>query len=161
MSKDKKELFKKVEGRLFAYKDLQIQINEYDIRIEEEMAEYRGCGAISYDERTGPTFNISRSVENEILSKEKRIEELQDKRDKLKREKRRIENAMTCLDIIETEFVNKYYNHRGKVNMNYIATSMHMDRSSCYRMRDEIVYKIMSLLHPEIMREGLPLLEII
>lgn len=154
---EKKELFKKVEARLFAYKDLQIQINELNLRLEEETEDYRGCGAICYDEKSSPTFSITSSVENEIVSREKRINRIKKLIDTKIIEKKRIENALTCLDIIETEFVNKYYNHRGKISMNYIAMSMHMDRSSCYRMREEVVYKLMGMLYHELNYEGLPM----
>ena len=61
-----KELFKKVEARLHNYKYLQIQIDNLELDIEEIKNDYRGCGSISYDERTGSTYNISRTIEDEI-----------------------------------------------------------------------------------------------
>ena len=73
-------------------------------------------------------------------------------------EKKKIENALTCLDIIETDFFNLFYNTMNKNNMNYISMKMHIDRSHCYRMREKIVYKIMSMLYPSIVTENMPLL---
>ena len=64
---NKKELFKKVEGRLYNYKNLELQINNLELDIEQEKNDYRGCGSRSYDERTGLTYNISRTVENEVI----------------------------------------------------------------------------------------------
>ena len=145
---DKKELFKKVEGRLHNYKYLQIKIKNLELDIEKEKNDYRGCGAISYDEKTGITYNISRSVENEVIAKEKRLGKLM--QDKLEKEieKKKIENALTCLDMNETNFFNLFYNSKTKNNMTYIGLKMHMNRSNCYKVRERLVYKIMGMLYP-------------
>ena len=76
MAIDKKKLFRETEGRLHNYKYLEIQIRSLELDIEREKNDYRGCGAISYDERTGITYSINRSVENEVVAKEKRIGKL-------------------------------------------------------------------------------------
>lgn len=158
MTKDKKKLFRETECRLHNYKYLEIQIKNLELDIEREKNEYRGCGAISYDERTGVTYNINRSVENEVIAKEKRIGKLMQAKLEKEIEKKKIENALTCLDIIETDFFNLFYNTMNKNNMNYISMKMHIDRSHCYRMREKIVYKIMSMLYPSIVTENMPLL---
>lgn len=147
-SMERKELFKSVEARLHNYKYLDIQIKNLELDIEKEKNDYRGCGAISYDERTGVTYNISRSVENEVIAKEKKIAKLTKVKVDKEIEKRKIENALTCLDIIETDFFNLFYNSRSKNNMKYISIKMHMDRSYLYTFREKIVYKIMGMLHP-------------
>lgn len=153
MNKD--ELFKKVEGRLHNYKYLDIKIKNLELSIEQEKNDYRGCGAISYDERTGVTYNISRSVENEVIAKEKKIGKLTKDKVDIEIEKRRIENALTCLNIIETDFFNLFYNSKSKNNMKYISIKMHMDRSYLYEFRKNIVIKIMGMLYPSY--EDLPL----
>ena len=71
------ELFRKTEGKLFDYKNIKNEIEAIDLEIEDIKNDYIGCGAISYEERTGPTYNISRSVENEVIKKEERINYLQ------------------------------------------------------------------------------------
>ena len=158
MSKDKKELFKKVEGRLHNYKNLEVQIRNLELDIEREKNDYKGCGAIGYDEKTGVTYNISRTVENEVIAKEKRIGKLMQTKLEKEIERKKIENALTTLDSRETDLFNLLYNSRSKNNMNYISIKLHIDRSHCYRMRETIVYKVMSILYPEILKE-LPLLE--
>ena len=160
MNIDKKKLFRETEGRLHNYKFLEIQINNLELDIEKEKNDYRGCGAISYDERTGVTYSINRSVENEVISKEKRLGKLMQAKLEKEIEKKKIENALTCLDIIETDFFNLFYNSKSKNNMTYISIKMHMDRSHCYRMREKVVYKIMSMLYPSIVTENMPLLNI-
>lgn len=158
MNKDKKELFKKVEGRLHNYKNLEVQIRNLELDIEREKNDYRGCGAIGYDEKTGVTYNISRTVENEVIAKEKRIGKLMQTKLEKEIEKKKIENALTTLDSRETDLFNLLYNSRSKNNMNHISIKLHIDRSHCYRMRETIVYKVMSILYPEILKE-LPLLK--
>ena len=154
---NKKELFKKVEGRLYNYKNLELQINNLELDIEQEKNEYRGCGSISYDEKTGVTYNISRSVENEVIIKEKRIAKLMQMKLEKEIEKKKIENALTSLDSRETDLFNLLYKAKSKNNMKYISIKLHMDRSHCYRMRETVVYKVMSILYPEVLNE-LPLL---
>lgn len=158
MSNDKKELFKKVEGRLHNYKNLDIQIKNLELDIEREKSDYRGCGAINYDEKTGVTYNISRAVENEVIAKEKRVGKLMQSKLEKEIEKKKIENALTALDSRETDLFNLFYNSRSKNNMNYISIKLHMDRSHCYRLRERVVYKVMSILYPDVLKD-LPLLE--
>ena len=158
MTIDKKKLFRETEARLHNYKYLEIQINSLELDIEREKNDYRGCGAISYDERSGVTYNMNRSVENEVIAKEKKVGKLMQTKLEKEIEKKKIENALTCLDIIETDFFNLFYNTMNKNNMNYISMKMHIDRSHCYRMREKIVYKIMSMLYPSIITENMPLL---
>ena len=160
MGIDKKQLFRETESRLHNYKYLQIQINNLELDIEKEKNDYRGCGAISYDERPGETYSINRSVENEVIAKEKRIGKLIKLKEEKEIEKKKIENSLTCLDIIETDFFNLFYKSINKNNMNYISMKMHIDRSHCYRMREKVVYKIMSMLYPYTVTESMPLLNI-
>ena len=72
-------------------------------------------------------------------------------------EKKKIENALTCLDIIETDFFNLFYNSKSKNNMKYISIKMHMDRSYLYTFREKIVHKIIGMLYPTY--DDLPLLK--
>ncbi len=143
-----KELFKKVEARLHNYKYLQIQIDNLELDIEEIKNDYRGCGSISYDERTGATYSINRTIENEIIDRERKLSKLLKAKSEKETEKRKIENSLTCLDIIETDFFNLFYNSKSKNSMKYIAMKMHMDRSYLYIFREKIVYKIMGMLYP-------------
>ena len=157
MTTDKKKLFRETEARLHNYKYLEIQINSLELDIEQIKNDYRGCGAISYDERTGVTYNIHRSVENEVIAKEKRIGKLMQAKLEKEIEKKKIENALTCLDIIETDFFNLFYNSKSKNNMKYISIKMHMDRSYLYTFREKIVHKIIGMLYPTY--DDLPLLK--
>ena len=90
---DKKELFKKVEGRLYSYKNLDIEIKSIELEIEDVQNEFLGCGSIEYGERTGVTYNINRTVENEVVKREKELMRLNHLKVKKEIEKRKIENS--------------------------------------------------------------------
>ena len=163
MKKDEKQLFRETEARLHNYKDLSIQIKSIELDIEEkeiELMDYRGCGAISYDERTGTTYSINKTVENEAITREKKEKEIRDllkEKRKKELEKRKIENALTSLDIIETDFFNLFYNSRNKHSMVYISRKMHTDRSYLYVLREKLVNKAIGILYPDY--SDLPLLK--
>ena len=105
MTIDKKKLFRETEGRLHNYKYLEIQIKSLELDIEQIKNDYRGCGAISYEEKTGVTYNINRTVENEVIAKEKRIGMLMQAKLEKEIEKKKIENALTCLRYYRNRFL--------------------------------------------------------
>ena len=157
MTTDKKKLFRETEARLHNYKYLEIQINSLELDIEQIKNDYRGCGAISYDERTGVTYNINRSVENEVIAKEKKIAKLMKAKLEKEIEKKKIENALTCLDIIETDFFNLFYNSKSKNNMKYKSIKIHIYRSYLYTITEKKVHKKIGMLYPTY--DDLPLLK--
>lgn len=103
--------YRAIEGMLYKYTTLINEIKNVELEIEELRNDYRGCGAISYDEKSSPTYKFSSSVENEVESKNKKIAYLE----KLKRGKEiqieKINNALEVLDqqqrkIIELRYLN-------------------------------------------------------
>lgn len=156
---DRKELFKEVEGKLYNFKNLEIQIKNIELDILKEKNQYRGCGAISYDERSGVTYNISRQVENEVISREKKIGKLTERKLEKEIEKQKIENALTCLDERDTRFFNLFYMSIRRPNMKYISRKLYIDPRHCYRIRNRIVYKMIDMLYPDIKNDELPLLK--
>lgn len=149
MTIDKKKLFKETEERLHNYKYLDIQIKSLELDIEQIKNDYRLGGIISYEEKTGVSYGINKTVENEVIAKEKRIEKLMKVKLEKEIEKKKIENALTCLNIIETDFFNLFYNSKSKYNMKYISIKMHMDRSYLYKLRENVVNKIIGMLQPD------------
>ncbi len=61
-----------------------------------------------YTEKTSNTYNISSSVENEVLKREERLRKLKIEKEDIEIEKEKIENALTCLNDIEMEFFNLF-----------------------------------------------------
>ena len=102
-----KELFKKVEARLHNYKYLQIQIDNLELDIEEIKNDYRGCGSISYDERTGSTYNISRTIENEIIDNLNMKHIANKEYVKLREQRISIANSLCSHNVIDYSFISK------------------------------------------------------
>lgn len=95
----------KVVERIKKYKELKADIVDIDIKIQELDEEMLGVGSIAYEERTGKTYKITSSTEQQA---ERHLE----KRDKLlklktakEREIARIDNALTILKEEEREIV--------------------------------------------------------
>ena len=63
-----------IEELLKSYKETVREIRALELEIATVENEYQGCGALQYSERTGITYKITSPVENEVLSKEKRIQ---------------------------------------------------------------------------------------
>lgn len=115
------DLYKKTEYFLYNYKMMKAEIKNIDLEIEQ--MEYIGCSAISYEEKSAPTNKFNSSVENEIVSREKRIASLEH----LKKEKimiiNKIDNALETLDQRDLEIIKlRYFN-----NINNRSISMKLD----------------------------------
>ena len=89
------KLYKRVEGKLFSYNKIKDDIEIIDLEIAKVNNDYVGCSGINYDsEKTGKTYNISNTVEQEVIRKEERINYLQYRKKELEIEKNRIDIAI-------------------------------------------------------------------
>ena len=62
------KLYKRVEGKLFSYNKIKDDIEIIDLEIAKVNNDYVGCSGINYDsEKTGKTYNISNTVEQEVI----------------------------------------------------------------------------------------------
>ncbi|WP_304340449.1 hypothetical protein [Metaclostridioides mangenotii] len=156
----KKDLYKVVEARLHNYKNLDMEINRIKLDIESYKAEFIGCKAIEYsDDIVGPTNKFNSSVENEVLKREQYIIDKSKELAKKQIEKKRIENALTCLDSREEDFFNLYFNNKNKYKYSMVCISLELclDRKTCYLLKDKIIYKMMDMLYPKLKEMELPL----
>lgn len=103
---------KSITNRIKKYKELKADIIDIEIKLQELDEEMLGATAIGYEERTGNTYKITSSTEQQA---ERHLEK-QDKLLKLKaskeREIARIDNAMSILkeeerDIIQTALIEQ------------------------------------------------------
>lgn len=107
--------YKKVEAILYDYKTLKAANENLELEIQGLEIDYRGTGAICYDERTGPTNAFSSSVENEVVQREAKIEHLKRKIRKNEISIKQVDNALNSLDpteqiIIKLRYFEKYAN---------------------------------------------------
>ncbi|WP_242979291.1 hypothetical protein [Clostridium botulinum] len=68
--------YKKTEDLLNDYIKIKSEIDNLQIEIEDIKLEYKGVGAMSYEEKGSPTNAFNSNVENEIINKEKLLEKL-------------------------------------------------------------------------------------
>lgn len=136
--------YKSVEAILRDYNYLKAEIKNLDIEIQEIKSEYVGCGAIGYDEKGGPTNKFSSVIENEIITKEKRINKLE----KIKEGKQRIidklENALSTLDereysIIQLRYFNKKSNRR-------VAEKLNLTEQRASELKNSIINQLSKLI---------------
>lgn len=124
MDKDKEQnLYKKTEAVLYNYKNIKAEIKNIAIEIEELSQDYRGCGAITYEEKSSPTYKFNSSVENEIVNREKQIDYLENTKSSKQRLIDKIDNALSTLDershkIIELRYFSKQSNKQLAINLN-------------------------------------------
>ena len=126
-----KEEIKEVESILEGYGDLVEDIELIKDKIEELEEEYRGCGAIGYEEASGVTNKFNSSVENEIMVKENRKRELISKLRECERLKKRIDKAVNSLTGVDREVIELKYINKRLIGWKEIAYTVDYSESHC------------------------------
>ena len=129
---------------LLLYSSFSLSISQSSGKVAESHGQ-----AISYaDERTGQTNNISNTVENEVLAKERQIIEIENKIHKKERQIRKIENALELLKEEETRLVSfRYFSNRKKApSWLDVGEEIGYSDKKCRIMRNDIINKIKSLI---------------
>lgn len=113
-------------NRIRKYKEILTDIGDIDIRIQELEEEILGISGQGTEERTGKTYKITSSVEQQAEKLMERKEELYREQAAKKRELKRIDNALTILtdeerDIIQIIHIEhkKYYIVQDKLKLSY------------------------------------------
>lgn len=108
------------------YKEMLADIADIDIRVQELEEEILGVSGQSSGERTGKTYKITSSVEQQAELLMERKEQLYREQSAKKRDLERINNAMTILteeekDIMQIIHIErrKYYVVQDKLNLSY------------------------------------------
>jgi len=142
MAKTIDKTFSDAEGKLYNYNSTKIELNSLKIDLEYLEIDYKGCKAISYaDERTGETYNISNTVESEVLAKERQIKDLESKINK-------IENALELLKEEEKRLVSfRYFSNRKKApSWLDVGEEIGYSDKKCRAMRNDIINRIKTLI---------------
>ena len=108
------------------YKEVLADIQEIDIRVQELEEEILGVSGQGTEERTGKTYKITSSVEQQAEKLIKGKDELFKEKSDKKRELKRIDNAMTILTEEEKNIMQivhidhrKYYVVQEKLRLSY------------------------------------------
>ena len=142
------DIYSYVEGKLYNFNAMKVELNSYKIDLEYLNKEYEGCRGKSYSSITSKTNSIYSSVENELIRKEKRKERLQLKIIEKEREIRKIENALALLDDEELQLVKlRYFSNRMKpLSWLAIGKEMLYSDKKCRVMNEDIINKLAGMI---------------
>lgn len=144
MSTNDKNDYRKIEGMLYNYTSIKIRIENKMIDLDELENDYRGTGAIGYEEKTGPTNKFSSSVEDEILIRDEKIIKLRHDIKLMQNQIQRLDNAMKELKDYERSLIEmKYFN---KMNHEKIADELGFEVESIAKIKARIINKLIPLI---------------
>lgn len=125
---DKDKYYRIVEGMLYNYKKLIIEIKDIDLDIQDIEDDYTGCNAITYEERAAPTNKFNSSVENEMIYKNGKTEQLKRMKRRLERKVERVDNMLSILTNEEYRLIELRYFQR----LQFKEISKMLDKSDIY-----------------------------
>ena len=143
--------YKRTEKWLYRYKDLPSAIKQYNLQIEAVKNNIRGCGAIEYDsDRLSQSYNISKTVENEVILREKKIEELESKKRVLEIHKEKLDIAINNFNHEQTEiFKYVYLKVKPEWTVRRIVRELAISQSTFYRIKKELVHSAINSMNPD------------
>lgn len=136
--------FSKTEYLLYNYKNIQAEIKNIDIDITELENSYTGCGVINYEEHSQPTNKFNSEVENEVVSREKRIQHLKTVRYHKQYQINKIDNALNTLTKRENEIVKMRY--FDKITNRKIAEKLDLTEQYICKINTDIINKLIPLI---------------
>lgn len=145
-----KDKYRKTEGVLYNYKKIKAEIDNLGLEIAEVESEYIGCGAITYEERTGSTNKFNSSVENEVLSKRKLIDRLAREQEKKQRLIKKVDNAINTLEGNELKIIQlKFFNEKkdSKISWGEIGCIMNLDADYCRALKRQAIKDLSELIY--------------
>ncbi|ELC8350726.1 DUF722 domain-containing protein [Clostridium perfringens] len=139
-----KALLKKTENLLRNYNTLETEIKLIEAEIEDIKEYYTGCGAIGYNEKSGPTNKFSSMVEDEVIRKEKDLFYLKRDLDYKVRLKRRIDLAIQTLRTKEEkDLIRLRYINQPKVSWGTVARHLKYNKDYCRKeLRPKVIKQI-------------------
>lgn len=143
------EELKLIEKLLETYKTLKIAIEQKDREIDLIKKECSTVGAIRYDkDRLSKSYNITSSVEDEVIRKEQKIEELELKKEKFLFEKNRIDSAKNNLTSNHRIIFDYLYDSDKKFSYTEISRQMMIHEDTLREWRREMLLSIANSLYP-------------
>lgn len=136
--------YKQIEAILYKYKYMQTDINLLDVEIEE-IQKIDGIGGMNYDDMP-KSKNISSTVENELIKKERRIIDLTYKKRKLQLQKEQIDITLDSLEDDLKVIFDETYNKVGRVNIEKLCRRLCISRNKYYDDKDRLVEEFMEIL---------------
>lgn len=141
---DSEEKFKKVEDMLNNYKNTKAEIKIKKRKLEIIENDYRGIGAINYDEKSSPTNKFNSAIENEVIKRSQKIRELKNDIRLKEIEIENIDDALeSLLDDEQTFIRERFFN---KKSNKYIASLFNVAEQTSCDYKNKIINKLIPLL---------------
>lgn len=123
---------------------MQAEIKNIDLELNELKNEYNGCSSISYEEKAAPTNKFNSSVENEMIDRRLKPEQLKIKKHKLEVQLQKIDNALETLSEDEMHLVELRYFK--KLQFKVIAERIDRNEMYCVCLKSKIIKKLIPLI---------------
>ena len=137
--------YKRVEAMLYNYKKTKAEIKILIRELEILENDYRGTGAISYDEKTQATNKFNSSVENEVINKTKEVYKLENEIRLKEIEIKNIDDALSILDEREIYIIKEYYINNRLLKV--IADEIHVNENYASELKHKIINKLTSMIN--------------
>lgn len=143
--------YKRTEKWLYEYRNIDSVLRLYSLQIEAIKNDIRGCGAIEYDgDKLSNSYNISKTVENEVILREKKIEELESKKRVLEIHKEKLDIAINNFNHEQTEiFKYVYLKVKPEWTVRRIVRELAISQSTFYRIKKELVHSAINSMNPD------------
>ncbi|WP_461206911.1 RNA polymerase subunit sigma [Clostridium sp. DL1XJH146] len=139
--------YKKVEAMLYNYNSNKVKIKNLELEIESLDNDYRGAGAITYEEKSAPTNKFNSCVENEVVKRDEKLIRLR----KLKRlkeiEVEKIDNVISLFRERDQILIEEYYMKRNQLKN--ISKIINLEESYLSTYKTNIINKIVNILFIE------------
>lgn len=127
-------------AKIRRYKELKADIRDIDIRLQELDEEILGITGQGTEERTGKTYKITSTVENQAEKHMKKTDGLLKMRAHKEREVKKIENAISVLTEEEKEIIELAHIHLKKYWK--IENQLHKSYSRIKQIESEAAIKM-------------------
>ena len=137
--------YKRVEAMLYSYKKTKAEIKILIRELEILENDYRGTGAISYDEKTQATNKFNSTVENEVINKTKEVYKLENEIRLKEIEIKNIDDALSTLNEREYYIIKEYYINNRLLKV--IADEIHVNENYASELKRNIINKLTSMIN--------------
>lgn len=147
---DKRD-FKRIENILSNYNTIKATIKNQLLEIQMIKNTYEGPSAISYEERTGTTYKITSTVENEVIIKEKKIKEIENEIIANQKLITMIDNALDIIGNTERKLIELKYFNLNQMGWEQIGYALGFSGDYCRtKLRNKVIKHMyyMLLINP-------------
>lgn len=136
--------YKQIEAMLYNYNKTKAEIKNLDIEINYLRSSFEGISGLNLTEKTGKTYKITSSVENEVVNRDKKIKELEYIKNIKVNEIDKINNAIGSLTDREKLLVK--YRYFDKIGNLATAKKLDLTEQRVSELKKDIIENIESII---------------